>query len=89
MKIEQKVRAFQRRRYAMLFGLGALTVEVCAFLLEIPEALQWPLALVGVTAGVIGFAGYRCPYCGKHPEDEPVALFDPKVCPHCGGAVAA
>lgn len=50
----------------------------------VSQEANWPVSLIGVGILLLGFVLYRCPYCGRMPENDDVPLFNPEKCDSCG-----
>ena len=50
----------------------------------LPASVNWPVSIFCIFVSLIAYRQYRCPFCGKNPENEDVALFDPNQCSSCG-----
>ena len=84
-----QIAIFKRRRLVALIGLGTGAMSVCFALLNsqqhlLAPSLNWPIGIAGIAILVIAQQRYRCPYCGKHPENGDVPMFDPSECAECG-----
>jgi hypothetical protein len=87
--MEKQILKFQISRWLMLFGLFAAVIGLMFSFLNskygfVTQEANWPVSLIGVGFLLLGFFLYRCPYCGKLPENDDVPLFNPSKCDSCG-----
>ena len=73
----------------MIVGLLAAVLGIMFSLINsqlglVSKTFNWPVSIICIGISLIGYKLYRCPVCGKEPENSDFFMFNPSKCVNCG-----